>query len=78
MNWQTKIDHCFGLADRDFAEHPSDEATAFELLGILREKHVGWSTFERELRKRLAAMPKLDVDRQVGLVRPFFRPWLLD
>jgi len=76
--WTTLIGQCFGLEDRQFAGHPSDEETAFELLGELRGRHVGWSEFECELRRRLDLMPKLDTDREVQRVRGFFRPWLLD
>lgn len=76
--WTKLIGQCFGLEDREFAGHPSDEETAFELLAELRARYVGWSEFERELRRQLDRMPKLDTDREVRRVRGFFRPWLLD
>jgi hypothetical protein len=78
MNWMQMIDHCFGLKDRPFAQHPSDEETAFDLLMILRSKHIGWAEFERQLRRRLDTMPKLDTDEEVRRVRGYFRIWLLD
>ncbi len=76
--WENLIHQCFGLEDRQFAGHPSDEKTAFELLAQLRAANVGWSRLERELRRQLDSMPKLDTDEQVQRVRDFFRPWLLD
>ncbi len=77
-NWKKLIGQCFGLEDRQFAGHPSDEQTAFEVLGELRARHVGWSEFERELRRQLDRMPSLDTDREVARVRGYFRVWLLD
>lgn len=76
--WKDMIDRCFGLEDRAFAEHPSDEIEAFALLTELRRHYVGWSEFERELRRRLDGMPKLNNKEQVKLVRCYFRIWLLD
>lgn len=76
--WTKLIGQCFGLDDRQFAGHPSDEESALELLVELRARHVGWSKFERELRRQLERMPKLETDREVRRVRSFFRPWLLD
>jgi hypothetical protein len=66
------------LKNREFAGHPSDEETAFQLLAELRARHVGWSEFERELRRQLDRMPKLDTAREVRRVRGFYRPWMLD
>lgn len=72
------ISQCFGLEDRRFAGHPSDEETAFELLAELRKRHIGWATFEKELRAQLANMPKLKTDEEVERVAIFFRVWMLD
>ena len=76
--WTTLIGQCFGLGDRQFAGHPSDMETAFELLVELRRRHVGWAEFECDLRRQLDLMPQLDTDCEVQRVRSFFRPWLLD
>lgn len=77
-SWKDMIGTCFGLADRPFAQHPSSEQDAFELLGELRTRDVGWTTFERELRAQLAQMPKLNTEEQIRLVEHYFRTWLLD
>lgn len=78
MRWQNRISGCFGLADREFAGHPSDMERAFELLTQLRQEHVGWEEFEEELRSQLANMRKLGTDEQVKRVREAFQFWLLD
>ena len=78
MAWQNMIQGCFGLADREFAGHPSDEQRAFELLSELRENSVGWTEFETELRSQLSNMSKLHANDQVERVASFFRMWLLD
>ncbi len=77
-NWKDQIDHLFGLRDRSFAEHPSSEEDAFNLLAELRRLHIGWSEFERELRVRLKRMPMLDAETQVKLARERYAIWLLD
>ena len=76
--WKKQIRGCFGLADRKFAGHPSDEERAFELLTQLRRENIGWEEFEDELRKQLEAMPQLHTDEQVEIVRKAYRFWLLD
>lgn len=78
MTWQQMIGRCFGLEDRHFAGHPSDENTAFELLTELRTRHIGWQMFEAELRSQLANMPKLHTEDEVARVKTFFRVWMLD
>ena len=78
MDWQERIRGCFGLEDRQFAGHPSDEERAFELLTQLRQEHVGWAEFERELRQQLGRMPKLNPDDEVDRVAKYFRVWMLD
>ncbi|WP_324750991.1 hypothetical protein SH591_06265 [Sphingomonas sp. LY54] len=70
------IDRCFGAKDRPFAEHPSDLNDAFEMLIELRERRIVWFEFEPILRRRLARMPKLDIDQQVRRARAFIEPWL--
>ena len=75
-SWENKIDRCFGLADRPFAEHPSDLEEAFTMLAELREDRVIWEEFEPVLRRHLARMPKLDTNEQVQRVRGFIEPWL--
>ncbi|GGD84314.1 hypothetical protein GCM10011515_00080 [Tsuneonella deserti] len=77
-DWKSMIHWCFGLEDREFAQHPSDEQNAFELLTELRSRAVSWPTFERELRKQLGGMPKLDTEAEVRRVHGYFGPWLLD
>lgn len=77
-DWKSMIHWCFGLEDRPFAQHPSAEQDAFELLTELRARAVGWTTFERELRRQLNQMPKLDTEAEVSRVRGYFRIWLLD
>ena len=76
--WESMICRCFGLEDRPFGQHPSSEQDAFELLTELRSRAVGWGTFERELRRQLDRMPKLDTEAEVRRVRVYFRVWLLD
>lgn len=78
MSWTKKIRGCFGLEDRHFAGHPSDEQQAFELLTELRQKHIGWAEFERELRSQLGGMPKLNADGEIARVKRYFRSWMLD
>ena len=75
-SWEIKIDRCFGLEDRPFAEHPSDLEVAFTMLAELREDRVIWEEFERVLRRRLARMSKLNTEEQVQRVRGFIEPWL--
>ena len=78
MSWEEKLHSCFGLADRRFALHPSDEEQAFEVLSELRKTHIGWGRVEEEIRRFLQGNKHLDVDAEVDRVRTFFRPWLLD
>lgn len=78
MDWTKKISGCFGLEDRRFAGHPTDEQRAFELLTELRQEHVGWAEFERELRHQLGDMPKLNANNEVTRVARYFRAWMLD
>ena len=78
MPWREMINGCFGLADRQFAGHPSDEERAFDLLAELRKKHIGWQEFEFDLRQQLGSMPKLNADAEVKRVSTYFRPWMLD
>ncbi len=77
-NWKSMIHRCFGLEDRPFAQHPSSEQDAFELLTELRARAIGWATFERELRRQLDQMPKLDTEAEVRCVHAYYRLWLLD
>ena len=77
-DWKSMIHWCFGLEDRPLAQPPSAEENAFELLAELRARAIGWRTFERELRRQLDRMPKLDTEAEVRRVRGYFRIWLLD
>lgn len=78
MSWKNKLEHCFGLADRRFAGHPSDEQRAFEVLMELRADNVGWEEIEKVVRAFLQGNQKLHVEEQVKLVKTYFRPWVLD
>lgn len=78
MDWKDKISGCFGLDDREFAKHPSDDIRAFELLSILRNENVGWEEFSGELVKYLNNTPKPHKSDQVKRVEKFYRIWLLD
>lgn len=76
--WQEKISRCFGLEDRHFAGHPSDEQEAFELLAQLRNENIGWAEFRKELANQLATMPKLNATNEINRVRKYFKVWMLD
>lgn len=78
MDWKNKISGCFGLSDRSFAGHPSDEERAFELLSYLRKDHVGWAEFSEALVNYLDNCTELHTTEQVRKVEQYFRPWLLD
>ncbi|MGJ8562827.1 MAG: hypothetical protein ACSHXY_04675 [Alphaproteobacteria bacterium] len=69
---------CFGLEDRKFAGHPSDEIRAFDLLQKLREDNVGWEVVEMCVRRLLLSNKKLNADEQVAEVKKYYRPWILD
>lgn len=76
--WNDLIAECFCYGERPFAEHPSDEESAFQLLSQLRQRHIGWSTFSAELERQLNCMPKLNAKAEVARVHLYFRQWLLD
>lgn len=77
MNWDM-LDACFCSGERSFAEHPGDWQTAFDVLTELRARRIGWTRVERELRRRLGDMPKLDAEAEVKRVQHYFGCWLLD
>lgn len=78
QDWIELIAECFCFGERSFAQHPSDEETAFELLTQLRERHIGWSTVSLELERQLKQMPKLEIEAELERVCLYFRAWLLD
>ncbi|MBB4087069.1 hypothetical protein SAMN05216557_105176 [Sphingomonas carotinifaciens] len=77
-DWNDLIADCFCYGERAFAEHPSDEEAAFQLLSQLRQRHIGWSTFSGELERQLDGMPKLNAKAELARAHLYFRKWLLD
>ena len=78
MTWKNEIQMCFGLADRRFAGHPSDQQRAYKVLGELLEKNISMAEVEKELRDFLSGNPSLHVDEQIARVRLFYAAWLDD
>ncbi len=78
MNWKTELQQCFGLSDRRFAGHPSDQRHAHKVLGYLIQENIGMDEVEAEVRRFLSTNPKLHADDQVDRVRLFFKAWLTD
>lgn len=76
MDWKKKLHSCFGLEDRRFAGHPSDQRNAHELLGYLIVNNISMAEVEREVWIFLASNPKLHADEQVARVQRFFGVWL--
>lgn len=77
-DWKNQIENCFGMTDKAFAVHPSDENAAFSLLTTLRNESVGWAELETETRKFLSDCASEHVDRQVSKMEGAMRFWLLD
>jgi hypothetical protein len=76
--WQQDLGRCFGLEDRQFAGHPSDLRTAYEMLGKLIEKNIGMSEVQLEVRRVLSNNRTLHVEDQVARVSKFLEIWLDD
>jgi hypothetical protein len=76
MDWKLAIRGCFGVEDRRFAEHPSDQRRAYELLGYLIEQNISMKEVADELRLFLAKNPLLHADEQIDRVREFYGIWL--
>ncbi|MBI1418778.1 MAG: hypothetical protein GC146_16300 [Limimaricola sp.] len=80
MSWKNRIASCFGEKDLIFAGHPSDEESAYILLGQLRKEGVGWRELREALEEHLRAQSASDThaEKQLEKARGFMKPWLLD
>ncbi len=79
-NWDDELPRCFGIADLKFARHPSDEESAFEWLGSLRKRSVGWSVAKTQIEAYLTSKGA-GVDHikdEIAYARKHLSPWLRD
>jgi hypothetical protein len=80
MSFDRELPRCFGVADRIFAGHPSDEDAAFEWLKSLRKRHIGWKAARAQIREYLKSKNarRAHIQEQVKRARLRLKPWLLD
>ncbi len=77
-DWKSLITACFSPQDCMFARNAEGQASAYRLLGALREQAIGWETAKSEIRAVLTARgaSEIQVMRQLKRAETRLRPWL--
>lgn len=76
--WKSMVRGCFGVADKKFARHASDQECAFDLLKTLREQGIGWRELKQELHDFLDGATADHVAAEITHAKLMMKPWLLD
>lgn len=71
--WKRPLKQAFGIVDKRFAGHPSDQERAREARKLINSAGVSWEEVEEEVSRILQGCADEHLQAQLAAARKFFK-----
>lgn len=71
--WKQPLKQAFGIVDKRFAMHPSDQERAREARKLINNADISWDEIEEEISRLLQGCTAEHLQAQLAAARKFFK-----
>lgn len=71
--WKQPLKQEFGIVDKRFAGHPSDQERAREARKLINKAGISWDEIEKEISRILKGCTAEHLQTQLAAARKFFK-----
>lgn len=71
--WKQPLKQAFGIVDKRFAGHPSDQERAREARKLINKANISWDEIEEEISRILQDCTAEHLQAQLVAARKFFK-----